>query len=174
MIAVYKSKPKIAMVVVAWGILSWATTGCGFADTSAARGDSSSPSAEEQRSDAVESRVIVYYFHRTLRCESCLMVEALTAKALEQFATELERDVLRWSPVNLDEPKNEHYMDEFQLWFNAVVLVREMDGKVVSWKDLGEKIWDLYPYEEEYTEFVTAEVSRFLAKTISAGPKSGS
>ena len=165
MIAVYKSKPKIAVVVVAWSILFWATPGYGLADTAVARAGSQRPSAEEERSDAARSRGIVYYFHRTLRCESCLMVEALTAKILELFATELERDVLRWRPVNLDEPKNKHYMDEFQLSFNAGVLVRERDRKVVSWKDLGEKIWDLSPYEEEYTEFVTAEVGRFLADT---------
>jgi hypothetical protein len=157
------------MVVVAWSVLSWATMVFRFADTPAAQADSSRPSTEENRSDAVESQVIVYYFHRTVRCESCLMVEALTAKALEQFTTELEHNVLRWRPVNLDEPESEHYMDEYQLWFNAVVLVRETDGRVISWKDLGEKIWDLYPHEEEYTEFVTAEVSRFLADTKSGG-----
>ena len=94
MIAARKSKPKIAVMVVAWSILFWATSGCGLADTAVARADSQRPSVEEKRSDAARSRVIVYYFHRTLRCESCLMVEALTAKALELFGVVSEREIV--------------------------------------------------------------------------------
>lgn len=54
--------------------------------------------------DPVEaSRVVVSYFHPTIRCETCLKIEALTERALrEAFADELASGRLEWHVMDFD------------------------------------------------------------------------
>jgi hypothetical protein len=54
----------------------------------------------------VAAETAVYYFHGTMRCETCLMTEQFAENVLEQeFAQELERGTLSWRPVNVDLPE---------------------------------------------------------------------
>jgi hypothetical protein len=59
------------------------------------------------QANAARPRLIVYYFHTTTRCVSCLKIENLTQFTLESdFPSELAEGLIEWRPVNLDTPGN--------------------------------------------------------------------
>lgn len=127
---------------------------------SSLRTDSSSAAPSPPGSPS--SRVTVYYFHRTLRCVACLEMEALTRQAMEYFAREQDEGTVVLRVVNVEEEENEHFVEDFGVSFNTIVLVREEGGQV-TWEDLGERAWDLQPYPEEFIPFLVNEVAGYLA-----------
>ena len=69
--------------------------------------------------------LVVYYFHGERRCMTCNKIEDLTQKALEaKFAPELKNGSILFKSVNLDEPQNEHFVQDFNLDSKIVVMQR--------------------------------------------------
>ena len=69
--------------------------------------------------------VSVYYFHRTVRCSDCLLIEQLSAETLRKtFSQELADGRLEWRSVNLDQPENTHFVFDYDLSANELVVVR--------------------------------------------------
>lgn len=128
--------------------------------TSDARDDSApSPEAPEPRTD---HKLIAYYFHRTQRCQTCLTIEAYTEEALnEAFPDALETGELEFRTVNLDEPANEHFVDDFELAASSLVLVDYLDGEKIAWRNLP-RVWELFGNERRFKDYVESETSLFL------------
>ncbi len=106
-------------------------------------------------------RYIAYYFHRTLRCATCLSIEKQSHDALTLFFG----DTPRWRAVNIEEPGNEHFERDFSLERQALVLV-ELDGaQVKRWKLLP-RVWDLVDDSGGFQEYVVSEVAEFLGGTL--------
>ena len=54
--------------------------------------------------ERVKTPVTVYYFHSTIRCETCLQLEELTAAILSaHFPEELRSGRVHWRPLNVVE-----------------------------------------------------------------------
>jgi hypothetical protein len=61
-------------------------------------------------------RVVVYYFHRTARCDNCLKFEAYTDSLLHAaFQPELSEGALEWHVLNLDDEGNEVFIARYAL-----------------------------------------------------------
>lgn len=119
--------------------------------------------ASTPTTSASESQVVVYYFHRTSRCHSCLTIEANIDDALKaHFPDALDDGSLLWLPTNTEEPENAHFEEDFSLEFSSAVLVRLDGKKVVSWTNL-EKVWDLLENKEEFLVFIQQAVGAALA-----------
>lgn len=107
-------------------------------------------------------KVIAYYFHATDRCESCRKIEAFTDEAIRKgFADELKNGILEWRRVNVDEPENEHFNEDYELYTRAVVLSDVRHGKEVRWKNL-ENVWDLLDDKVRFVKYIRTEASSFL------------
>lgn len=105
---------------------------------------------------------IAYYFHATRRCPTCLKIEASTGEALkEKFAEELKTGKLEWRSVNVTLPENKHFVDEYQLVSQSVVLSAVQDGKETKWKKL-DKVWQLIRNKEAFFSYIQTETSNFL------------
>jgi hypothetical protein len=105
---------------------------------------------------------VVYYFHGTIRCETCLKIEAWTKAAVgEGFAREIKAGNLELRVVNIQEGPGEHFADEFKLSSQAVVVTEWRDGKVVRWQDL-EAIWDHLESEAGFADYVKGGVVAFM------------
>ena len=125
--------------------------------------------ADSLRSDSVradtasvEPDAIMYYFHRTLRCHTCLTIEAYIDEALRvHFAEALKEGRLLWLPTNFEEPENEHFEEDFTLEFNSAVLVRLEGGKTVSWVNL-EGVWDLIEEKDKFLDYIRENVGPVL------------
>ena len=111
-------------------------------------------------------RVVVYYFHGTVRCETCILIESLTDITVRgEFAKELADGTLDWRPLDSQLPENKHFVSEFGLGANEVVVAREKAGRSQSWEKIP-GIWELTADPEQLAGRVKAVIDRFLGKKI--------
>ncbi len=109
-------------------------------------------------------RLIVYYFHGKKRCMSCKTIEMYTKEAVEkQFAAELKSGRMELKIVNTANPANEHFIKDFQLYTQSVVLVDQKEGKTLRWKNLP-NVWKLIRDKDKFHKYIDTEVKVFLAE----------
>ncbi|UCE23783.1 MAG: hypothetical protein JSU74_10860 [Candidatus Zixiibacteriota bacterium] len=130
--------------------------------TKAASKDSTSAGEPEIR----EPEFIAYYFHGTRRCVTCRKLESYTQEAIEAgFAEQLKSGVLVWRPVNTDEPDEEHFRKDYQLYTKSVILSQRKGDEEVKWKNL-DKIWQFVRGDKEaYMKYIQDEVTAFLGES---------
>ena len=120
------------------------------------------PAEQPARADEAASRLVVYYFHRTMRCPTCLSIEKQSRETIERtYGGELSAGTLEWHAVNIEEPGNEHFEKDFELQSQSLVLVEMAGERVTRWKLLP-KVWDLAEDPYGFQEYVVAEVALFL------------
>ncbi|MBK6878838.1 MAG: hypothetical protein IPG99_20985 [Ignavibacteria bacterium] len=110
--------------------------------------------------DGVRSEIVVYYFHPSARCETCLNIEAYSKNAVESWS-ESNRRELTWKALNIDDPSNEHFRNEFDLQFSSLVIAEYRDGKIERWKNL-EEIWNLANDKSKFSSYVNNELNLFI------------
>lgn len=107
--------------------------------------------------------VQVYYFHGKVRCYSCNRIEQLTVETIRgYFQKELESGRLKLSVVNVSDPENSHFVNDYQLYSQSVILSDRQEGREVKWKNLI-RVWELLKDDAKFKEYVRAEVEAFLA-----------
>ena len=109
-----------------------------------------------------KSYVKVIYFHGEQRCQTCLTIEELTKQAVEgNFSNELKTGKIVLNIVNYDEEKNKHYMDDYKLYNQALIITKVVDGKQKKWKDLP-KIWEYSGDNNKFFSYVKNEVKKYI------------
>lgn len=107
-------------------------------------------------------KVVAYYFHGNFRCVSCVKIETLSRKAVtEGFPEEIRSGRLEFREVNVDEPQNRHFTEDYQLSSQSLVIVDIRAGRQARWQNL-EKVWTLLDSEREFISYVRDGVSGFL------------
>lgn len=138
------------------------------------------PLTDQTPTSVAPQTLIAYYFHGTVRCETCLLIEASARTVVEQqFAGELTANRLTWQSVNYDLPENRHFLTDFKLPCPSLVLVSQQEGKPPRWKLLGDT-WQLVGEPSKLSDYVATEVRKFLGEpgqptgtaTDSANPSS--
>lgn len=129
------------------------------------------PAEESSLASDLGRRVVAYYFHRALRCYSCLTIEELSKQTIEEnFPAELAEGSLEYRSVNIETQEDRHFEDDYKLSVQSLVLVRIEGGQVAEWKNL-EKVWDLFEDYGAFAEYVRGEVTKYLYADYSAvGP----
>jgi len=118
--------------------------------------------SEPSATNAPNEQVIAYYFHRTIRCHTCLEIEKeAQAVMARQFKTELDTKELVFKPVNYQERENAHFVEDYKLPCPSLVLVRQRGGKDERWKLLGET-WQLVHEPVKFNRYVESEVKKYL------------
>jgi hypothetical protein len=108
--------------------------------------------------------VIAYYFLTTKRCPTCRKIESYTAESIETaFAGQLKSGELEFHAVNVDEPENEHYIDDYQLTTKSVVLALYKNGEQVRWKNL-ELVWEYVGNKQTFMDYIEGETRGFLGE----------
>jgi hypothetical protein len=117
---------------------------------------------------AVKSRnamVVVYYFHGTFRCTTCRTIEKYSHDAIKQyFSKELGNGKLVFRPVNVEEPQNRHFVEDYQLFSKSLVLSLVTDGRETKSKNLTD-IWTIVNDKDKFFQYVKNEVEGFLKET---------
>jgi hypothetical protein len=120
-------------------------------------GDAAAPRAED-----TSSKVVVFYFHGNMRCQTCKTIEAYTKQAVEAgFQEDLSNARLEVRAVNVEEPGNEHYVEDYQLTTRSVVLARFETDTQKEWRNL-DKIWDLVGAKPAFVAYVQNEIRKIL------------
>lgn len=111
------------------------------------------------------SKLIAYYFHGTFRCTTCRTIEQYSHDATQMyFAKKLGNGRLEFRPVNIEEPGNKHFIQDYQLVTRSLVLSLMSDGKETKWKNLAD-VWKLVRDKDKFFQYVKDEVEKFLKET---------
>ena len=138
----------------------WIAPGPGASPALARETTPSTPTAAPAPAHVVR----VYYFHGNARCVSCRKIEALAAETVRAtFADEVKQGKVEWRVVNVEEPANKHFIQDYRLYTKSLVVVDLVDGTQVRWKNL-ERIWELLREDEVFRQYVRDEVRSFLEK----------
>ena len=114
-------------------------------------------------------RVVVYYLHNTFRCSSCNSIGDLTRAAVlggevdnlmtgevsqvkPAFQHFIDQGKLSFLLVNVDEPENHHFLQNFQTSSKFPVIAEIKDGKILRFKVL-DRVWKLL--EGENRRFIS-------------------
>ena len=107
-------------------------------------------------------KVVAFYFHGNMRCQTCRKIEAWSREAIETtFAGDLESRRLEWRVVNVDEPANEHFVKDYELTTRSVVVAQFAGAKQKAWKTLG-RVWNLTGDEGAFKKYVADETAAYL------------
>ncbi|MRR52887.1 MAG: hypothetical protein EG822_00045 [Deltaproteobacteria bacterium] len=107
-------------------------------------------------------KVVVYYFHGNTRCVTCKKIENFAKSAIDNgFAAELKTGQIQFRAVNVEEPNNEHYVQDYQLVTRSVVLSRIQNDKQDAWKNL-DQVWTLVRDPEAFQRYVVNETKQLL------------
>lgn len=111
---------------------------------------------------AAQEKLVVYYFYTTYRCHSCTMIENLTKTAVEAgFKDLLASGRVEFKGINIEQPGNEHYVQDYKLYTKSVVVSDIKDNKETRWKNL-DQVWQLLGNENKFIEYVQREVKTYL------------
>lgn len=135
---------------------------CGCQERQSDGESASSGLSGQHKGNPAASTVMVYYFHRTTRCFSCLTIEANAAQVIkDNFREQMTDGRLVWMPFNLDDPGGEEFEKEFDIAASTLIIAEMVDGNHVRYKKL-EEVWHLLSDPEGFSEYVTDKVNKFM------------
>jgi hypothetical protein len=99
-------------------------------------------------------RLVAYYFHGNVRCQTCRTIEAYAEEAVKNgYPEQLASGKVEWHAVNIEQPGNEHFVRDYSLVTRSVVLVRMKDGAEAEWKRL-DKVWNLVHNKQAFVDYI--------------------
>ena len=126
------------------------------------QGDLENGSAPGSDAAVVSDRLIVYCFHVTMRCPTCLTLEACVCEALQSnFADQLRDGRIEFRTIDVEQPDNEHFRSDYQLVGPAVVLVRLQGGKPPRWENLLD-VLPLLAHKTRCVEYIRQQVQKMM------------
>ena len=106
--------------------------------------------------------VQVYYFHGDRRCKTCNTIEKYTKDAVNNnFDKKIKSGIVKLDIVNFDKDDNEHYINKFSLYNQALIVAIYENGEIKRWKNL-EKIWEYVSNPDKYENYVESEINKYL------------
>lgn len=130
-----------------------------LAAAGAAVADPPKPAAAVAEAPTAAAAIRVYYFHGATRCATCKTIEAYAHETVASaFAPELKAGSLEWTVVNVDEPANQHFTRDFQLYTRSVVVVDAKDPKRFKVLD---RVWQLVGDKAAFQKYVEQEIRAF-------------
>jgi hypothetical protein len=106
--------------------------------------------------------IIAYYFHGNFRCATCRAIEQLSREAIEKnFKEQLKSGALTFLIINIDEPENEHFIQDYQLMTRSLVIAQIKNNKQVAWKNLP-GVWKYVRDEKAFDNYVKTEIQSYL------------
>jgi len=111
------------------------------------------------------SKIIAYYFHVNVRCITCRTIESYSKEIIQgQFAKEIASGRVEWRLVNIQNPENRHFIQDYQLFTRSLVLVLYKNGQQKEFKVLNDT-WQLVGDKAAMQRYVENEVRGFLRKS---------
>jgi len=148
------------LIPIALFFLTVAALGAIYVHSEKARVD---PQAASQP-ETTDTKVIAYYFHVTVRCTTCRMIESYSREVVEQkFGADIAKGRLQYKLVNLQLPENRHFVKDYQLFTKSLVLVRFDKGRQAEYKVLNDT-WELVGDKSAMQAYVEREIRDYLKR----------
>lgn len=129
------------------------------AQAAAAQAENATSASPDSSIVSDAAKTVVYYFHTSMRCRTCHLLETYAKQAVDSvFADELQAGTVVFTPLNVEEDRNKHFMQDYKLHTKSVVVsVLGEDGAELRWKNL-DQIWNLVRSEDKYKQYVVKEI----------------
>ena len=112
-----------------------------------------------------DNQVVVYYFHRKFRCQSCEVLESTLLNTMQvTYSNQFGAGRLAMCIINVDDPENRHFLEQFQIISNSIVIVEKKSGVILRYKNLA-SIWDVAEDRDAITHLLRNEVAEFLPES---------
>ena len=112
-----------------------------------------------------DNQVVVYYFHRKFRCQSCEVLESTLMSTIQvTYSNHFGAGRLAMCIINVDDPENRFYLEQFEILGNSIVIVEKRGGVILRYKNL-ESIWDVSEDRDAVTQLLRTEVAGFLSES---------
>ena len=120
------------------------------------------PDQAKKISQPAKSKVIVYYFHGTQRCESCIAIENYSKETVKKFfANELGSGKLEFIVRNVDLDENKHFVQDYKLTWRSLVVVLIKNGKEIKYENLF-GVWTYKGDKEQFYKYVKDAIDKYL------------
>ena len=107
-------------------------------------------------------KIEVIYFHATIRCESCLLIERQTRETIEQvYSTNLKDGTLSFSSLDFQDEQNSELAERYEIDSQTLIVQISNGSKVIKWKKL-EKIWEYMNNYEKFRKYIVEEINEYL------------
>lgn len=114
--------------------------------------------------DIGKAEVVVTYFTTDVRCTSCLTIEELSRRAIEEgFPAEVGDGRVVFRVLNTDRPENAAYKDHYELANKTVIVSHQANGREVAWSNR-QDVWLLLDEPEPFFAYVREPVRGYLGK----------
>ncbi|HOY30811.1 MAG TPA: nitrophenyl compound nitroreductase subunit ArsF family protein [Bacteroidales bacterium] len=115
----------------------------------------------EQKKDL--PKVLVYNFHITNRCVSCIAIEKATTKTLNTyFSAELKQGRVKQYILNVDEDKNADIAEKYQAFGSGLYVTRVFKGKETTTDMTGDGFKFAKNKEEKFIEILKNKITEYL------------
>lgn len=113
-------------------------------------------------SEDAGGRLVLFYFHGHRRCFTCRTIEKYMTEAIETFfPAEIAAGEFDWRPLNIEEPQNRHFIEDFGLVSSSAVIA-EIKGDVIERSKKLDLVWKLVHDKPAFMEYVRDEVLSFM------------
>lgn len=85
---------------------------------------------QAQENKLKKSKLLIYYFHSTHRCPTCLSIEENTKTVLDKYFTnEMKKGLIEFKSINVDDKANEKIAKKYDAFGSALFFTSFKDGK---------------------------------------------
>ena len=109
------------------------------------------------------STVLVYNFHVTNRCVSCIAIEDATTKTLNTyFSKEMKQGRIKRYILNVDDDANSKIAEKYQAFGSGLFVTRVLGGKETTSDFTGDGFKYAKNKEEKFIEILKAKITEYL------------
>jgi hypothetical protein len=110
-------------------------------------------------------QIDLHYFHPTIRCVSCLTLEAVSAETVQDsFGAEIAAGRLSWQVHDFELPKNATLVDSFAIEGSTLIIAESLGGAPSRWEAV-DHAWCLLETPDSLRGYVAAVVRAYLGTT---------
>jgi hypothetical protein len=111
--------------------------------------------------DASADRVVVMYFHRTVRCPTCRKMGGYAEEAVKKgFAKQIKAGKVEFHFVDFQDAMNEGLTKGYKVTGPTLIVARVVKNKVQEHKSLTE-IWDKVGDKDDFIKYVQDNVKGY-------------
>jgi hypothetical protein len=109
------------------------------------------------------SSVLIYNFHVTNRCASCIAIEDATTKTLNTyFSKEVKEGRIKRQILNVDDEANKTISEKYQAFGSGLYVTRVFKGKETTTDLTGEGFKYAKNKEDRFIEILKAKITEYL------------
>lgn len=118
---------------------------------------------QDIKKPTAKTKLLVYYFHVTHRCNTCKSIEATTKKVLDTyFADELQNGTIIFQSFNCEVPENKALVDKYQAYGATLALTPIVKGKEAGIDDQTNFAFSKVHNEEAFTNELKEKINNYL------------